>query len=74
VAAGWLYNKAVGRCAVELQLAFRKAVLVNYELGIACKATEGKLYPKMAFIANVFFFVENKESYTNASFIWYQSH
>jgi len=40
---GWLYNKAVGRCAVELQLAFGKAVFVNCELGIACKATEGKM-------------------------------
>jgi hypothetical protein len=43
--AGWLYiyNKAVGRCAVELQLAFGKAMFVNYELGIACKAMEGKM-------------------------------
>ena len=41
--AGWLYDKAVGRCAVELQLAFGKSVLVNYESRIACKATEGKM-------------------------------
>jgi hypothetical protein len=43
VTAGWLYNKAVRSCAVELLLAFEKAMLVKCELLIACKAMEGKM-------------------------------